>query len=104
MVAPRRGHVLGLTTLTVTEASRGFADAVNRARYKGERFILTRGGKAVAQLGPVSGRSAVRAVDLLRALPGMPSLGATEAARFARDLARARAAPALPKREPWASS
>ncbi len=40
------------TNITVTEASRNFADCVNRARYQNVTFVLLKNGQAVARLLP----------------------------------------------------
>src|SRR3954452_25382131 len=74
---------------SVTEVARNVADYINRVAYSGERFVLMRGGKAVAEFGPLAaGRS-------LRGLPdtpdSLPRLSEHEAADFERDLAAARA-------------
>ena len=75
-------------TLTVTELVRNFADYVNRVAYRGERFRLTRGGKPVAELGPVAaGRSLTQLPDLVA---GLPPLSEKEAESFRRDLEQAR--------------
>lgn len=75
-------------TATVTEVVRNFAEYINRVAYRGERFVLIRGGKAVAELLPVpSGR---RLGDLPELLESLPRLPAREAASFAEDLEGAR--------------
>ncbi len=40
------------TTITATELARNLSDILNRARYKGERFIIQRNGEAVATIEP----------------------------------------------------
>jgi prevent-host-death family protein len=40
------------TTISVTEASRNFADIVNRAHYQNTTFILLKNGTPVARLVP----------------------------------------------------
>src|ERR1700686_3283208 len=40
------------TTITVTEASRNFADCVNRAHYQNVTFVLLKNGEPVARLVP----------------------------------------------------
>lgn len=89
-------------TLSVTELVRNFADYVNRVAYRGERFQLTRGGKPVAELGPVAmGYSLTDLPDLVAALP---SLSATDAAAFSADLDDARRGLAQhTPRDPWTS-
>jgi antitoxin (DNA-binding transcriptional repressor) of toxin-antitoxin stability system len=39
-------------SMSVTEASRNFADCINRARYQGTTFILHKNGVAVARIVP----------------------------------------------------
>lgn len=41
-----------IVSISVTEASRNFADCVNRARYQGAIFILEKNGIAVARIVP----------------------------------------------------
>lgn len=40
-------------SISVTDASRNFADCVNRARYQGTTFLLHKNGVAVARIAPV---------------------------------------------------
>ncbi|HEX4029098.1 MAG TPA: type II toxin-antitoxin system Phd/YefM family antitoxin [Terracidiphilus sp.] len=40
-------------SISVTEASRNFADCVDRARYQGTAFLLHKNGVAVARIVPV---------------------------------------------------
>lgn len=72
----------------MTEAVRRFADFVNRVAYRGERFVLVRGGREVAELRPVaSGRPLRELPDLLASLP---ALDPADAGAFASDLELAR--------------
>jgi antitoxin (DNA-binding transcriptional repressor) of toxin-antitoxin stability system len=41
------------TKITATELAKNLSDILNRARYKGEHFIIQRNGEAVAELKPV---------------------------------------------------
>jgi antitoxin (DNA-binding transcriptional repressor) of toxin-antitoxin stability system len=41
-----------IVSISVTEASRNFADCVNRARYQGTTFVLHKSGVAVARIVP----------------------------------------------------
>jgi len=41
-----------IVSISVTEASRNFADCVNRARYQGATFILKKNGIPVARIVP----------------------------------------------------
>ena len=86
---------------TVTEVLRNFSDYINRVSYRGERFVLMRGGKAVAELvpAPAAGR---RLAELPAVLASLPRLGVDEASRFGADLEAARKGLAQPA-DPWAS-
>ena len=88
--------------LKVSEAVRNFADYVSRVAYRGERFVLVRGNRPVAELGPVpAGKHLGELPELLAALP---HLSAREAERFARDLEVARTELAhAPVRDAWES-
>jgi antitoxin (DNA-binding transcriptional repressor) of toxin-antitoxin stability system len=39
-------------TVTATEAGRRLSDLLSRVRYRGESFVILRGGEPVAQLSP----------------------------------------------------
>ena len=52
-----------IVSLSVTEASRNFADCVNRARYQGTTFVLHKNGVAVARIVPESSAGAGPEVD-----------------------------------------
>jgi antitoxin (DNA-binding transcriptional repressor) of toxin-antitoxin stability system len=87
------------TPLTVTEASRNFADCINRARYQGSTFILLKGGAPVARITPVPRQSktgAESAVVLRKALKGL-RLG-EEATSWLHDLEQARGSMQRPVR------
>ena len=88
------------TTATVTEVFRNFSDYINRVSYRGERFVLTRGGKAVAQLVPAP-PAGKRLVELPAMLSSLPRLGRDEAARFAEDLDSGRAFLEASESDPW---
>ena len=77
-----------ITTISVTEAARNFADCVNRAHYQNVTFVLLRNGSPVARLVPdnekvCSGR------DLAEAL-SKTQLPEDEAGAWHRDLQTAR--------------
>lgn len=75
-------------TLTVTEFARRLADYVNRIAYRGERFVLVRGKRRIAEIRPLpAGRRLSELPDLLASLP---ALGPADAERFSKDLADAR--------------
>ncbi len=88
--------------LNVTEFVRNFAEYINRVAYRGERYILIRGGREVAALHPVpEGRALAELPELLAALP---RLSTEEADMLARDVERARRKLADSEpRDPWGS-
>ena len=87
---------------SVTEVVRHFADYVNRVAYRGERFILTRSDRPVAELGPVP--AGKRLEELAAILAALPRLSAAEAESFAAELETARSELARgPVRDPWES-
>jgi prevent-host-death family protein len=58
--------------IQATEAARGFSDIINRARYRGESFVVVRNGEAVAQIIPPKARTTF--ADLAKALRGLPKI------------------------------
>jgi len=75
--------------MTVTEASRHFADLVNRTYYKGESTVLFRSGEPVAMVVPLAGAN-VTGRDWLRKWNAMPHLGSKDADEFATEIEGAR--------------
>lgn len=89
-------------TISVTEAVRNFADFINRVAYRGEHFVLERGGRPVARLVPVP--QAGRLGDLPHLLANLPTLGGEEADAFARDMEEAaEGLLTLAEGDPWES-
>ena len=89
-------------TRSVTEIARHFADYINRVVYRGERFVLVRGNKRVAELGPLP--TGKRLAELPDVMASLPRLSEDEAAEFAEDLISARSMlTATEVRDPWAS-
>jgi len=91
------------TRLTVTEAVRNFSEILGRVRFKGERFILVKGGKPVAELGPTDTAAPVHLGELSAVLAGMPHLEPEDAERFALDLDSDRNVVGPVPAVPWAS-
>jgi len=81
------GHAVS-TPVSVTQAARHFADYINRVVYRGDRFLLLRGNRPVAELGPVP--AARRLGDLPTIMAALPRLTAEEAEGFARDIEASR--------------
>ena len=74
--------------ITVTEASRNFAECVNRARYQKLTFALVKNGETVAQIVPGGGKVCT-AGDLADALEKTP-LSEENAREWRRELKAAR--------------
>lgn len=90
--------------LSVTEAARHLSEILGRVRFRGERFILTKGGQPVAELGPVAAPPPVRLGELPAILAELPHLAPEDAERFADDLEAARRAVGpVPRTSPWGS-
>ena len=85
----------------MTEVVRGFSEFINRVVYHGDRFLLLRGGKAVAELSPVPRH--VRLRELPAILESLPRLGEDEADAFELDLERARSEVSQLPSDPWES-
>jgi len=76
------------TSITVTEASRNFADCVNRAHYQNVTFVLLKNGEPDARLVPDNEKVCVGR-DLAEAL-AKTDLPENEARVWHRDLEAAR--------------
>ena len=59
--------------ISSTEAARSFSDVVARVRYRGEEFVVEKGGEAVCKISPV-GQGATKSTiaDLLALLENVP--------------------------------
>ena len=57
--------------ISATEAVRNFSDLISRVRYRGESFIVERGGKPICEILPACppNFSGAEFVKLLRSLP-----------------------------------
>ena len=42
------------TTITATQLAKGLSDALNRVKYRGERFVVQRNGEPVATIVPAN--------------------------------------------------
>ena len=54
-----------------TEAARTFSDLLNRVEYRGERFVIDRGGRSVAVISP-AGPQRFRISDLAALMRSAP--------------------------------
>ena len=61
--------------ISATDAARSFSDLVARVHYRGEEFVVEKGGEAVCRISPV-GQGATKSTigDLLGLLASMPSV------------------------------
>ena len=75
-------------TISVTEASRNFADCVNRAHYQETTFILMKNGEPMARIIP-DGKKSCTGRDLAQALSEV-RLSKENAKAWLRDLRRGR--------------
>ena len=82
--------------LTATEAARSFSEILNRIRYRGDSFVVERGGQPVCRIVPV-GASHCTLAELRKLLEGAPHPDA-EFLDEVDELARAQ--PTLPA-GPW---
>lgn len=57
--------------ISATEAARSFSELMNRARYRGESFVVERGGKPICEIIPAKPPkfSGSDLAELLRSLP-----------------------------------
>ena len=79
-----------------TEASRSFSEILNLVRYRGETFVVERGGEPVCEIRPVAPPPFTGAdlVAVLRSLPPVDEEYLTEVEALARNQ------PLLPE-SPW---
>jgi antitoxin (DNA-binding transcriptional repressor) of toxin-antitoxin stability system len=87
--------------ISATEAARSFSSVVARVRYRGEEFIVEKGGEAVCRIAPVAGSRAAKSTigDFLRLLEELPPVDAEYRAAV-RELTRKQGK--MP-RSPWES-
>ena len=82
--------------ISATEAVRTFSDLMNRVRYRGESFVVERGGEPICRISP-AGASVVT----LRNLAALLSKAPRPDKRFLDQLERlSRKQPSVPK-GPW---
>lgn len=93
-------HIIMESKITSTVVARRLSDLLNRVRYRGERFVIVRGGEAIADLTPHLRPQKVRFADLVEAIRHTTPVDDA----LVEDLEAIQAdQPALPE-EPWASS
>jgi len=55
-----------MSEITATDAARKFADLLDAVEHHGQRYTITRRGKAIAHIEPVSRGRGAEAKELLR--------------------------------------
>lgn len=61
------------TRVTATEVARSFSDVLNRVRYRGEEFVVERGGEPVCRIVPVEPDTRFTLRELAGVLATLPS-------------------------------
>lgn len=79
--------------ITATEAARTFSELLNRVRYRGETFLVERGGTDMCRISPAPA-SHCTVADLARILKGAPKPDSDYRATVAK---LGRRQPPLPK-------
>ena len=72
--------------ITATEAVRRFSEILNSVNYRGERYVVMRGKKAVADIAPHAEGAGQKTLGELKAL--VERLPRLRDKKFARDVAR----------------
>ncbi len=85
------------TRISATEFARRLSDVLSRARYRGERFVVERGGETVAILEPPTG--AVRPITLRELAERLRNMRPDEG--FADDLEAIQAEQSVPEPPSW---
>ena len=88
--------------ISATEAVRKFSEILNSIKYRGEHYVIVRGGKPVASLLPVETVPKEKTLGELRELlKKIPVLG-DEAERFNKDIEEIiRSQPSMPEKSKW---
>lgn len=82
-------------TISATDAARHLGEYLARIKHRGERFILTRNDRPIAELRPVAGSHSASWGQLRQALAALPA-----DPEFAGDLERVNRAD-QPAENPW---
>ena len=72
-MAKRPHESRGTVGISATEAARNFSELLNRVRYKGQAYLVERGGEAVCEIRPVYASSGFTGADLVRLLATLPA-------------------------------
>ena len=91
---------MSATVINATEAGRNFSELLNRVKYQGASFTITRGKEVVASLVPVSPAAGLKLAELGKFFADLPRLDDTELDAFEQDL-RAIRSSAGPEGNVW---
>jgi len=83
--------------VSATEAVRTFSDLLDRIRYRGEEFVVERGGEPVCRMTPAAPAKALSFRDLASLLREIPKPDAG----YASDVRRAARSQGRPPRSSW---
>jgi antitoxin (DNA-binding transcriptional repressor) of toxin-antitoxin stability system len=84
--------------VSATEAVRGFSELLNRIRYRGEEFVVERGGEAICRMTPATGQRRLTLAELVRVIRELPLPDRSYAADVRRAVKRQGRMPG----SPWA--
>ncbi|MEK6657574.1 MAG: antitoxin [Nitrospirota bacterium] len=89
-------------TISATDVVRKFSDILNSIKYRGNHYIILRGGKPVASISPVEKPAKEKTLgELKELLKKLPRLG-DEAERFEKDMkAIIKNQPLMPEKDQW---
>jgi prevent-host-death family protein len=89
-------------TINATEAARAFSEIINSVKYKGESYMILRGGKPAAAIVPVESAAHGRTIKELREIiKNLPKLG-KDAEMFLKDIEEGiRHQPPVPETTAW---
>jgi antitoxin (DNA-binding transcriptional repressor) of toxin-antitoxin stability system len=90
-----------MTRISATELARRLSDILSRVHYKGEQFVVERGGDSIAMITPTGAKPGITWAEFVRLL----NTGPRPDEAFADDLERIQAAqpPAVEEFPAWPS-
>lgn len=84
-------------SISATEAARSFSKLLARVRYRGEEFVIEKGGEPMCRVSPVRSAARSTGADVARALATLPK---PDSAYWDAVEETTRKQPRLPK-SPW---
>ncbi len=77
--------------ISATDAARQFSELLNRVKYQGQSFEITRGNESVARIVPTHLYGTTQVAELNALFAALPHLEPEDAREFATDLSAIRA-------------